>query len=523
MHDLLLKGGLIIDGTGKPRFTADVAVSDGRIAAIGQFDAAKARRAFDVAGLIVAPGFIDVHNHDEGWLLKKRHLLAKTSQGFTSEVLMSDGISYAPVTPENAYDWLFYLRPLDALHTADYTGWRSIADYMSLLDRQNVQNTIALAPFANLRVLACGWRRDPADDLQINLMRRELRIAMEQGACGLSTGLDYVAQCFSTTDEIARVAEAMAPYDGVYVTHVRYKRGTLAGVQEAVEIGRRAGVRVHISHLKSATQREADEILGYIDRVAGKECDITFDIYPYMPGSSLLASLLPYEAWEDGPLAAVARLREPAIRERFGATLLDYRLPLDKMTLAWVASRENAHLQGLTLAQIVESSGKPVGDALAQLLIDEHFCVLVVFHMSEDRFVEPFLAHPRQMLGSDGIWFPDGVVHPRVYGSATRMIGPMARDRKLFSLEEAVRKMTSFPAETFGLAQRGVIAAGACADLVVFDAERVTDRATYDEPHRLSTGIKHVIVGGAPIIADGNPVEEAELSPPGRALRFRQA
>ena len=186
MFDLLYRGATVIDGTGRPGYRADVAITNDRIAEIGAIDTGAAR-VIDVAGRVVAPGFIDVHNHDEGWLLKTPHLLPKTSQGFTSEVLMSDGISYAPLTPETARDWIHYLRPLDGLRTADYRSWRSIADYMALLDGRTAQNTIPLVPFANLRVLACGWRRDPADDNQINLMREELRRAMDAGAAGLST------------------------------------------------------------------------------------------------------------------------------------------------------------------------------------------------------------------------------------------------------------------------------------------------------------------------------------------------
>jgi N-acyl-D-aspartate/D-glutamate deacylase len=520
LFDLLLEGGTLIDGSGAARQPADVAIVGDRIAAIGALAPAAARRTLDARGLIVAPGFIDVHNHDEGWLLKRANFLPKTSQGFTSEVLMSDGISYAPLRPETARDWVFYLRPLDALRQSDYRGWRTIAEYLALLDRRTAQNTIALTPFANLRVLACSWRRAAADDMQVNLMRRELRAAMEEGAAGLSTGLDYISQCFATTDEIARVAAAMAPHQGVYVTHVRYKLGTLRGIQEAVEIGRRAGVPVHVSHLKSGNEREANEILTYIDQVATRDVDFSFDIYPYMPGSSLLASLLPYEIWEDGPLAAPARLRDPLLRERFGQVVCDYPLPLSKMTIAWVASRENEHLHGQTLAAFVEQSGKPVGDALSDLLIDENFCVLVVFHVADDCFVEPFLQHPRQMLGSDGIWFPEGIVHPRVYGSATRMLGPLVRERKLFSLEEAIRKMTAYPAQRFGLAGRGLVRQGNFADLVVFDAQRVSDQATYDAPHRLSRGIRAVIVNGVVVVEDGQPASLPE--PPGRALQFRR-
>jgi N-acyl-D-amino-acid deacylase len=522
LFDLLLRGGTLVDGTGHPRRKDDVAIADDRIAAVGQLAGATARDTIDATGLCVAPGFVDVHNHDEGWLLLKRHLLHKTTQGFTTEILMSDGISYAPLELETARDWIYYLRSLDGLLPSHYSGWRTVADYLALLDRHNVQNTAALVPYANLRVLACGWGRAPADDAQVNVMRRECQRALEAGAVGLSTGLDYISECFATTDELVRVVEVMAPFGAPYVTHVRYKRGTLWGVQEAVEIGRRAGVPVHISHLKSGSPRETEELLTYIDQVAVHEVDFSFDIYPYLPGSTLLCSLLPYEVWEEGPLAAPARLRDPLIRRRFGELMRAYPLPLERITIAWVGSRDNESLVGMSLAEFIARSGGNVGDALADLLLDEMFAVLTVFHIGDDQLVEPFLKHPRQMVGSDGIWFPTGQYHPRATGTATRMLGPLVRDRHLFTLEEAVFKLSGFPARRFGLTDRGTVREGALADLVLFDPQRVADRATYEEPQQLSDGIVHLIVNGEPVLADGQPVAAAEQNPPGRALRFRE-
>ena len=518
MFELILHGGSVIDGSGAPFRRADVGVQGGTITAIGDLSEAQAHQRIDATGRVIAPGFIDVHNHSDGWLLKMPHLVAKTSQGFTTEVIASDGISYAPLTPELAADWLFYLRPLNGLRISDYDGWRSIADYMSRLDRRNVQNAATLIPYANLRVLACGWGRAPVDDTQINLMRREAEKGMEEGAVGLSTGLDYIAQCFSTTDEIARVTEAIAPH-GVYVTHVRYKEGTLRGIQEAVEIGRRAGVPVHISHLKAYTPSETDAILSYVDKVAVNEVDFTFDIYPYIPGSSLLAMLLPYEVWENGPLAAPARLREPVIRERLEGQLAGGRYDLERITIAWTASRDSVKWRGRTLADYVRESGKPRADALCELLLDEHFAVTMVLDAGDDRQVEPFLKHPKQMTASDGIFFVDGTVHPRVYGTATRTIGPMVRDRKLYSLEEAVYKLSGFPAARFGLTDRGLIREQFAADLVVFDPATVTDRATYERPHQLSAGVDFVLVGGRVVMAHGKPVALGDGELPGRALR----
>ncbi len=521
--DLVIRGGTLVDGTGQPGRPADVAISGERIVAVGNLAdrTAAARRTIDATGRVVAPGFIDVHTHADGWLLKTPNLLPKTSQGFTTEILMSDGISYAPVAPHNWRDWFCYLRALNGLVQEDYEDWRTIADYLALLDRRTAQNVAAEIPYANVRVLAAGWRRGPLDDTQTNIIRREIERAMDAGAVGISTGLDYIAECFATTDELVEACAAMAPWGGVYVTHVRYKKGTLRGMQEAVEIGRRAGVPVHISHLKAGSTEEADTLLDYVDRVACQEVDFSFDIYPYTPGSTMLNYLLPYEAWEDGPLGACAKLRDPAIRERFATLLEIFPLPPDKIHLAWCATCAGAEHQGQSLAEYAASRGKSPALAACDLLVEEHLATLTVLRVGDDALVEPFLAHPRFMLGTDGIYFPDGQIHPRMYGSAARLLGPLVRDRKLFSLEDAVRKMTGIAAERFGLVDRGEVREGAFADLVVFDADTIADRATYDDPHQLSIGVSHVVVNGAEVIAGGQPAASLGPELPGRALRFR--
>jgi N-acyl-D-amino-acid deacylase len=234
----------------------------------------------------------------------------------------------------------------------------------------------------------------------------------------------------------------------------------------------------------------------------------------------MLAYLLPYEVWEDGPLAACAKLRDPAVRERLETLLECFSVPLDKVVLAWTATRDNARFQGQSLAHYATATGRPPAEALVNLLVEEQLAALSVLHTGNDEWIEPFLRHPKFMLGTDGIYFADGPVHPRVYGSAPKILGPLVRDRKLFSLETAVNKMTGAPAERFGLVDRGQIRAGAFADLVVFDPLTVADRATYDDPHQLSVGIERVIVNGVEVFADGKPVECVGPELPGRALRF---
>lgn len=530
MLDVLIKNGYVIDGTKAKRFRADVGIIGDRIDQVGDLGAVESQLTIDATDQIIAPGFVDVHNHSDGWLLKTPHLFSNTSQGFTTEVIMADGISYAPVRRDTIHDWVYYLRGLNALRQEDYSGWESLAEYMALLDRANVQNSIPHVAYANARVLACGWRRNPPDDYQMKLILDEIEKGMAAGAVGLSTGLDYVAQCFSGTDELVEACAPLVNQQGLYVSHVRYKKGTLAGVQEAVEIGRRAGVPVHISHLKGPTPEEAERIIEYIDTVAVNEVDFSFDVYPYMPGSTMLNYLLPYEVWEDGPIGVVRHLTRPDIRARFNHSL--QFLPFDQTHIAWVGGKENSKHQGKLLSDYIGEMGgfepnSSPGDVLCDLLIEENLTVLLVLSGGDDREIEPFLAHSCYMMGSDGIYHegpPDdtSAVHPRQYGSTARVLGPCVRERGLFSLEEAVYKLSGYPAQRFGLENRGTVQMGNYADLVLFDPETVGDNATYVEPHQTASGISHAWVNGELIVADGAPVNGMGERLPGRALKFKQ-
>lgn len=519
MLDLIIRGGTVIDGTRQPRFRADVGLRGDRIEAVGDLSTAAARQLVDATGLIIAPGFIDLHNHSDGWLIRERHFVPKTIQGFTTEVLMSDGISYAPVQPQNAAEWVFYLRSLNALRQDEYEGWRSLDDFLNRLDRRTVQNAAVEIPYANLRVNACGWGRAAPDDFQLRIIREAVREGMDAGAVGLSTGLDYISQCFASTDELVSACSAMSDRGGIYVTHVRYKAGLLKALQEAVDIARRANVPLHISHLKASEGVAADQVLEFLDR-ARREVDLSFDVYPYQPGSTMLNFLIPNECWERGPLAVLETLRDPAIRERFAAGLAAYELDLDHIHIAWTLSKDNARHQGKLLSEYVAETGLSATDALCNLLIEERLAVLLVFNQGDDRLVHPFLQHDLYLMGSDGIYFDDGAVHPRVSGSAARLLGPCVRDWKLFTLEDAVWKLSGGPARRFRLADRGEVRPGAYADLAIFDPQTVCDVATYQQPHQHSAGMHHVIVNGTPVIHSGEPVQGLPDPLPGRALRW---
>ena len=451
MFDIIIRNGIVVDGQRTTRFSADVAIAGDRIAAVGQLAAAEARTVIDADGNIVAPGFIDVHTHSDAALLSNPHLVSKTTQGFTTEFLMLDGISYAPVSRHTAPHWIQYLRPLNGLPYSAYTGWETIGQYMALLDGRTAQNVATFVPYANVRTLACGFGERHPNDYQIVDIQDLIRQGMREGACGLSTGLDYFDECFATTEELVRASLALRETQGVYVTHVRYARGTLEGVREAVEIGRKAGVPVHISHLKGATEAEVEDLMDYIDLVAINEVDFSFDVYPYKSSSTMLHYLLPPEVWTDGVLAAYSKLADPALRDRF-----QRRLETESLEAAHAGMGAGARQQPLPGQHAGAIRGRqrpPRRGCALRPAAEEAMAVLLVFRREEDGLEGEFLAHSCYMMGSDGIYFPDGVIHPRQFGSATRLLGHYVRRKRLMSLEDADLQVERLPGGTLQAAR----------------------------------------------------------------------
>lgn len=518
--DILIRNGQIIDGSGSPRFQADLGISGDRIEAIGDLRTASALTDIDARGKIVSPGFIDLHNHSDGWLLREPHNLPKTTQGFTTEVIMSDGISYAPVDEHNWREWFFYLRSLNALRMDEYGGWKSLEEYQRTLHGRSVQNNVLQVPYGNVRALAAGFGRGPLDDLQRKVIQAEIRKGLETGAAALSTGLDYLGQLHVTTEDLVHACSILKEYDALYVTHVRYKLGLLPAIEEAVEICRRAGCRLHISHLKAHGPEFIEPLLELIEK-SRRDVDLSFDCYPYLPGSTMLNFLLPYEVWEDGPMSAMEKLLSPEIRARFRRALENYRLPLDKLHIAWVPGKENSRHQGKLLRDYIEEKGGDAVEALLNLLIEERLSVLLVFHEGDDPWCWPMLQHELCLIGTDAIDQEEGCVHPRLFGSTNRLLGPLVRERNLFTLEEIVAKLSGRSAVRFQIPERGFLRKNYFADVVVFDPESIADRATLTSPRNFSIGIEQVVVNGCQIISNGLPVKISGNCYPGRSLKIR--
>jgi N-acyl-D-amino-acid deacylase len=520
MLDLILQNGDIIDGRNQPRYRADIGIKADRIVEIGDLSRTESEERIDIIGQCAAPGFIDVHAHSDGWLRLESNFFPKTHQGFTTEILMVDGISYAPVTKDTVDQWVYYLRALNGLRMEDYHVPNSLVEYMMRLDQKTAQNTATHIPYANIRSIVHGFHDGQLDKPQTLAMQNLIAEGMQQGAVGLSTGLDYIAQCYSQTQELINACRAIQPFQGIYVSHVRYKSGLIEAVKEAVEIGKEARVGVHISHLKGQSPEEVEKLLNYINQTAGHEVDFTFDLYPYQSSSTMLNYLLPYSVWDQGPLRVIDNLRNKDIRKEFSEKLKTHPFNPQNLIIAWTMSRQGRTHQGKSLSEYAAETDRSIVDAICDLLIEENLAVLMVIRSGDDRWVDPMFQHECCMMATDGIYFPECRIHPREFGSVGRLLGPMVRERKLFSLEKAIHMLTSMPAERFRLEKRGSLKVGNYADIVVFNPKTIQDMATYTEPNLSTTGIDHVLVNGKWIIRKGTPVPFENSKAPGRYLRM---
>ena len=529
---LRISNGTVVDGTGAAGHPGTVGVTaDGRlrVARTGTIEdealtVAVAERTIDATGRVVAPGFIDLHSHSGLMILAEPRHEPKVRQGVTTEVVGVDGNSYAPF-PEVA-DLISFVElngGLDGRPDIAF-DWATTAEYLTRFDRQTSVNIAFLAGNAALRIAAVGWNDEPADERARDRMRALLDEAMTDGAFGMSSGLDYPPGAYATTDELAELAGTAARHGGIYHTHVRYGLGDrfLDPFREAIEIGRRGDAPAHITHFYHRTTfpGSPDQMLALVDDARAEGLDVTFDAYPFEWASTRLLILLPLWVQEGGPARILERLADNAVRARIREELtargtmfagpggiLDVRV-------GYFGRPEHARWEGWTFRQILDETGAEPVDLLCDLLLLEDLRVNEVTPGPHIDGIRQFYRHPVAMIGTDST-FIGAKPSPRTYGSFPRILGQFVRDERLFTLEEAVRKMTSAPAARLGLRDRGRIADGLAADIVVFDPATIRNLATYDEPRQFPVGIEHVIVNGTLVVDDG--VHTGAL--PGRALR----
>jgi N-acyl-D-amino-acid deacylase len=502
---LLIRGARVADGTGTPLWDGDVLLEHGMIAAVAPSGevSVDGRRVLDATGEVLAPGFIDAHSHADNAPLLQQDDTSKMLQGVTTEVVGNCGFSLAPVVGARRGE---LAQLLERLFPPVELRWATGAELFEHLEaRGAVTNWAPLIGHNTLRVAAAGTHDRPLSDEEWKVAERLLDEALEAGAFGLSSGLIYPPGVFAATEELIALARRM-PVGRVYATHMRSEGPQLLeSIDEAIEIGQRAGCRVQISHLKAVGRRSWGRVTAALDRLdearaAGLSAGQ--DAYPYEATSTMLTTVLPSWFQDGGPEAMLDRLGDPAVLARAREELAgDEDVVWDAITLASTAS--HAH-EGLSLPQLADQLGCDPFDAFVHVLREERLRVSMVRFAMSEADIETVLAHPQTMIGSDGL--PPGVggrPHPRLYGTFPRVLGRYVRERGLLSLPEAIARMTSLPADGFGLLGRGRIAPGNIADLVLFDPDTVAEGGDYDDPIHPPTGIGTVIQSGHVVVRGG--------------------
>jgi N-acyl-D-amino-acid deacylase len=523
--DVLITNGTLVDGTGNPGYAGHVGIRDGVIHILrGALDSTEAAHTIDASDRVVAPGFIDMHSHSGLSLLHDGAHEPKIRQGVTTEVIGVDGNSYAPfLTEDQLRDFVDFNAGLDGRPPIDYS-WTRVAEYLTRFDGRVTVNTAMMIGNAALRISVIGWNDTEASGAALADMRAMLREGMQEGAFGLSTGLDYPPGAYATTAELASLSEEAAALGGFYHTHVRYQLGDrfLDPFREAIEIGRRAEIPVHLTHLyrKRTAPGGAADLLEYVDASRATGQDITFDTYPYEWSSTRLTMLVPIWIQDGGPQALLARLSDDAGRPEIEAAIekrgADYggEHVWDRIRVGYFNAPTNLDLEGLTIAEVASRRGQTPAQAICDLLLEERLAVNEVAAGPDPASLPRFSTHPLAMIGSDSVFFGKKP-SPRTYGTFARVLGEFARDERLLSLPDAVRRMSSFPAQRLGLRNRGLLRDGMAADVIVFDPKRVRAHATFEAPRQMASGIDDVVINGEIVLKDGVMTEAR----PGRALR----
>ena len=527
MLDIKITGGQVIDGTGAPARRADVGLTGDHVTTVGDLSAEPAGRTIDAAGRTVTPGFIDMHSHSDWRLWDNRRAESKIRQGVTTEVVGNCGFSPAPVSDAFRQEMKGFALYLPA--GMDFS-WRTVGDYLARYESDGVAvNVVQLIGHGTLRLAAMGFARRPPTAPEQATMERLMDEAMADGAYGLATGLIYAPGSYAATEEIIGIARRAGGGRGFYASHIRGEGATLLdAVAEAIRVGREGGLPTQVSHVKAAGRPNWGKVAGalaLIDAARSEGLDVMGDVYPYTASSTSLRTLLPDWVLEGGIDAMVKRLADPSVVARIrrelmggGETLLR-GLEWSDIMVSYAPSRPDA--QGRRIAEIAAAWKRDPLDAVIDLIVAEQGKGSMILFQLDEADLRRALTHPHVMVGSDGSslaadgQLATGKPHPRSYGTFPRVLGRYARDERVLSLPDAVWKMTGLPARRLGLAARGVLAPGAMADVVVFDAATVADRATYEDPHRYAAGIGHVLVNGRVVIADG----EHTGALPGRVLR----
>ncbi|MFE0356653.1 amidohydrolase family protein [Streptomyces nigra] len=532
MEELVIRDADVVDGSGGPSYRADVVVDRGRIVSIVQEAAAagcqrpKARRELDAEGLVLSPGFVDMHAHSDLALLRDPDHSAKAAQGVTLEVLGQDGLSYAPVDDRTLGEVRRAIAGWNGPGDDIDFDWRSVGEYLDRLDRGIAVNAAYLVPQGTVRALVVGWEDREATPAELDRMRALVAEGLEQGAVGLSSGLTYTPGMYARDAELTELCRVVARYGGYYCPHHRsYGAGALQAYEEMVALTREAGCALHLAHATmnfGVNRGRAPELLSLLDKALAAGADISLDTYPYTPGCTTLVALLPSWASEGGPEAILARLADDATAERIRHHLevvgADgcHGVPVEWETIeiSGVGEPALADHVGRTVRESADARGEAPWTTARRLLLQDRLGTTILQHVGHEENVRAIMRHPVHTGGSDGI-LQGSKPHPRAYGTFPHYLGYYVRELGVLSLEECVAHLTSRPAKRLRLPDRGLVREGYRADLVLFDPETVAAGSTFAEPRTPPTGIPHVLVDGRFVIEDGRRTDVLA----GRAVR----
>lgn len=533
-YDIVICNAWIYDGTGNPPYRRDVGICDGKIAAIGVLKTEKANRVVDAGGLVLCPGFVDIHNHVDMGVLGLPFLESHTMQGVTTSLAGNCGLSMAPLNDATRDLARKYLSPFIAASVASDWKWNSFGDFLNRMENSGAAHNVAsLVGQGSIRIAVKGFDPSPANAEEMAQMKALLRQALDEGAFGLSSGLIYPPGSFTSDAELTELASVLTEYGALYATHMRSEgSGLIESVEATLELGRKLGVPVEISHHKGTGRYNGGKVyrtLRMMEKAREEGVDVCCDVYPYTAGATTITALLPPFAMEGGVDAALSRLDDPQARERMIKELKITKGGWENLladagfeNILICACPERPKMQGRTLAELIAEHPKKYDrdasyEAFFDLLLQMRCNATMAIFCIEEEEMEYVATHPLSSVASDA-WAsaPElgGRPHPRAYGTFPRFLRYVL-DSKKIPLEAGIRKMSSLPASRIGLSDRGVIKAGCWADLVLFDPRTVRDRATYTDPHRYPEGIEMVLVNGRVTAEHGKMTAEKA----GRVLR----
>lgn len=520
MKRILIKNGTVINGTGKKRFQADVAIKGENIERVGDVEPQGFDQVIDAKDQIVCPGFIDTHSHSDLEILLDSYVEPKVRQGVTTEILGQDGISMAPLPWEYVDAWRKNLAGLDGDSDKLNWNWKTTEGYLRLLEKTGVGPNVGyLVPHGNIRMEGMGLDNRKATAMEIEKMKDITRRELEAGALGMSTGLIYTPCAYGDTEEVIELCKVVAEYDKVFVVHQRSEADDiLESMDELLRIVRESGVKLHISHFKVCGKKnwgKIEAIEEILEKAKAQGMRISFDQYPYVAGSTMLGVILPPWVHDGGTNKLLERLKDKELRTKMVYDIengipgwdnfIDFA-GLDGIYVTSVKTTKNEDCIGKNLVQIGEMRGKNVYDAVFDLLYDEENAVGMYDYYGKEEHVVRFLKRAEQNVCTDGLLA--GKPHPRVYGSFPRVLGKYVREDQALSLEEAINKMTLKPASVFKFKDRGILEEGKKADVIIFNSETIIDKATFVEPRQYPEGIELVMINGVIVLEQGKRTKD---------------